>query len=85
MSIEESAKKFVTLANKETLYKTEHEEVRKLMCQLKKSGMSNSEISKLSGEKWSESTVKGYTKGVKVENTARKILDRSGGMGARGG
>ena len=32
--------------------------------------MSNSEISKLSGERWSESTVKGYTKGEKAKNTS---------------
>jgi len=70
MNIEELVKKFVNLASKETLSKTEHVEARKLMCELKKSGMSNQEISTLSGGKWSESTVKGYTKGVKTENTS---------------
>jgi len=70
MNIEELTKKFVNLASKTTLSKTEHVEARKLMCELKKSGMSNQEISTLSGGKWSESTVKGYTKGVKAENTS---------------
>lgn len=71
MNIEELANKFVNLANKTTLLKTEHVEARKLMCQLRKSGMGNAEISKLSGEKWSESTVKGYTKGVKAESPSQ--------------
>jgi len=68
MSIEESTKKFVALASKETLSKAEHEEVRRLMKQLKKMGMSNNEISDLSGGKWSTSTVKFYTPGTKVDN-----------------
>ena len=52
MNIEESAKKFVTLADEPTLSKAEHEEVRELMRQLKKSGMTNKEISELSKGKW---------------------------------
>jgi len=66
MNIEELVKKFVALASKETLSKSENEEARKLMGQLKKAGMSNSEISVLSDGKWSESTVKGYTTGIKT-------------------
>lgn len=68
MNIEELTEKFVALANKETLSKSEHEEARKLMKQLKKGGMSNNEISDLSGGKWSPSTVKFYTPGTKVDN-----------------
>ncbi len=66
MNIEELVKKFVALASKETLSKSENEEARKLMGQLKKAGMSNSEISVLSNGKWSESTVKGYNTGIKT-------------------
>jgi len=68
MTIEELVTKFVMLAIKPTLSKAEHEEGRKLMRQLKKEGMSNEEISELSKGKWSESTVKGYTKGVKASD-----------------
>lgn len=64
MEIEELVKKLVFLAKKPTLSKGEHDEAKKLMIELKKAGMSNSEISKLSGAKWSVPTVKGYTVGV---------------------
>ena len=70
MDIEELIEKFMTLANMEILSKSEHEEARKLMKQLKKAGMSNKEISALSNGKWSESTVKGYTPGIKAINPA---------------
>ena len=66
MTIEELAKRLVILANKTTLSKAEHEETRKAMCQLKKEGMSNEEIARLSDGKWTVSTVKGYTKGIKA-------------------
>jgi hypothetical protein len=66
MSIEELGKKFLNLAKKPMLSKSDHEEIRKLMQQLKNAGMSNEEISKLSNGKWTPSTVKGYTKGIKA-------------------
>ena len=65
MTIEELAKEFATLAGKPTLAKAEHEEARELMRQLKKSGMTNEEISWLSKGKWTTSTVKFYTPGIK--------------------
>jgi phage shock protein A len=65
MNIEELAQTFVTLAGKPTLSKAEHEEARELMRQLKKSGMTNEEISELSKGKWTTSTVKFYTPGIK--------------------
>lgn len=65
MNIEELAQKFVILAGKPTLSKAEHEEARELMRQLKKSGMTNDEISELSKGKWTTSTVKFYTPGIK--------------------
>jgi len=66
MNIEDLAKRFVALASKSILSKAEHEEARNLMRQLKEEGVSNEEISELSGGKWTSSTVKGYTKGVKA-------------------
>jgi DNA-binding transcriptional MerR regulator len=69
MKIEETAAKLVILAGKPTLSKAEHQEVVKLMRLLKQAGMSNEEISTLSKGKWSISTVKGYTKGVKAPHS----------------
>jgi len=65
MNIEELARRFVALANKPILSQVEHDEVRNLMRQLKEEDMSNDEISRLSKGKWTASTVKGYTKGVR--------------------
>ncbi len=70
MNIEELIEKFMILASNDILSKTEHEEARKIMGQLKKAGMSNKEISALSNGKWSESTVKGYTPGIKATSPA---------------
>jgi len=66
MNIEELAKKFIALASKSTLSKAEQEEARDLMRQLKEAGMSNEEISKLSKGKWTPSTIKFYTPGIKA-------------------
>ncbi|MBA7505954.1 hypothetical protein ES706_04634 [subsurface metagenome] len=70
MDLEDITKQLVYLAGKEVLSKNEHEEARKCMRQLKKAGMSNNEISNLSGGKWSTSTVKFYTPGIKATNPA---------------
>ena len=66
MKIEEMAKRFANLSSKSLLSKGELVEARDLMRQLKLKGMSNEEIAELSGGKWTSSTVKGYTKGVKA-------------------
>lgn len=68
MSIEELAKEFVALASKQSLTKAEQEEARQLMRHLKEAGMSNEEISKVSKGKWTPSTVKFYTPGIKPEH-----------------
>lgn len=65
MNIGELVKKFVGLASKPVLTKADHTEVRQLMRQLKKEGMSNEEISELSKGKWTPSTIKFYTPGIK--------------------
>ncbi len=66
MSIEDLVKMFSDLANKQNLLKSEHEEARKLMRQLKEAGMSNDEISEISEGKWSTSTIKFYTPRTKA-------------------
>lgn len=68
MGIEETAAKFSMLAKKAQLTKAELEEAKDQMVILKEAGMTNAEISKLSGGKWSIPTVKGYTGGVQTTN-----------------
>jgi prefoldin subunit 5 len=70
MNVEKLAAELVSLASKPTLTKGELGKARELMRQLKEQGMSNEEIAKLSNGKWSESTVKGYTKGIKAANSS---------------
>lgn len=65
MNLEESVKKFVALASKSSLSKSEQEDARQLMKQLKAGGMTNQQISKLSKGKWTPSTIKFYTPGIK--------------------
>jgi hypothetical protein len=54
---------------------------KELMASLKKSGYTNKEISALTGEKWSEPTVKLYTRGITIkdstpkDNAAKAIAD----------
>jgi len=64
VAMDEPTRRFVHLASQPVLAKADHEEAIALMRALKKSGMSNEEIAKLSNGRWSTSTVKGYTKGV---------------------
>ena len=66
MQIDRLAAGFVALANKQNLSKAEHSEAQRLMHQLKESGMSNDEISKLSNGRWSLSSVKGYNTGIRA-------------------
>jgi DNA-binding transcriptional MerR regulator len=66
MEVDELAARFVALAKKPNLSKAELAEAQRLMRELKKAGMSNEEISKLSGRRWSASSVKGYVPGVRA-------------------
>jgi len=63
--LEELAKKLVNLVGKSSLTKSEQEEARQLMKELKQAGMTNEGISKLSKGRWTPSTVKFYTPGIK--------------------
>lgn len=71
MDLEETISELVSLAGKESLSKAELTQARQLMRTLKGGGMSNLEISAISNGKWSESTVKGYTKGVKAKSPSQ--------------
>lgn len=62
---EELTRRLTVLAETPVLSKGEHKEAVETMRQLKRDGMSNEQIARLSGERWSASTVKGYTKGVR--------------------
>ena len=70
MSVEKLVAEFISLAAKPTLTQSELGKARELMRQLKEQGISNEEIAKLSNGKWSESTVKGYTKGIKAADSS---------------
>ena len=80
MTIEDTVQKLQSLAAKPTLTKAEHKAAQQLMRQLKEAGMSNDQISMLSHGKWTPSTVKGYTPGIKAPSpspwdTAVDVLD----------
>lgn len=66
MDLESVAKELKTLAGRERLAATELDRAKDLMAQLKGMGMSNPEIVELTGGRWSESTAKGYTRGVRT-------------------
>ena len=66
MDFESTAKELKMLGSKEKTTASELDRAKDLMAELKGMGMSNSEIAELSGGRWSESTAKGYTKGVKA-------------------
>jgi len=71
MGIEEIVSGLQNLVSKSILSKSEHESARQLMRQLKLEGMSNEEISRVSYERWTPSTIKGYCTGIKASNPSR--------------
>ena len=66
MELESVAKELRMLAGRERLTGPELDRAKDLMVQLKGMGMSNPEIVELTGGRWSESTAKGYTRGVRA-------------------
>lgn len=68
-SINAVSNQFIALAKKPKLTKSERHEAWQLMGFLKQAGLSNDEISELSGGKWSPNSIKFYTKGVKASPT----------------
>ena len=68
--IEQLIKKLKMLAEIPSLSKAGNEEVTNTMKKLKAAGMSSGEISEASDGRWSPSTVKGRTKGVKAHGSS---------------
>ena len=66
MDLESVARELKMLAARGKLTAPELDRAKDLMAQLKGMGMSNPEIVELTGGRWSESTVKGYTRGVQA-------------------
>jgi len=64
MDIESVAKELKLLAGRDRLTASELERAKDLMVQLKGMDLSNREIADLTGGHWSESTIKGYTRGT---------------------
>jgi hypothetical protein len=62
--MESIARELKLLASRQQLSATELERAKALMVKLKMMGMTNAEINELVGDRWSESTIKGYTRGV---------------------
>jgi len=65
MDLESTARELKMLADKERLAPSELDRAKDLMVEVKRLGMSNPEIVELTGWRWSESTIKGYTRGVR--------------------
>ena len=70
MELETIARELKALASGEKLSPSELDRVKYLMVELKRSGMSNPEIVELTGRRWSESTVRGYTTGIRPADPA---------------
>jgi predicted nucleic acid-binding Zn-ribbon protein len=68
MDLELAARELKMLAGKEGRTAAELDRAKYLMVQLKGMGMSNPEIVELTEGRWSESTIKGYTKGVRAND-----------------
>lgn len=66
MDLESTARELKMLAGRERLAPSELDRARDLMVDLKRLGMSNPEIVELTAGRWSEPTLKGYTRGVKA-------------------
>jgi hypothetical protein len=66
MELERLAKDLMVLARKDDPSPADHQRARSLMKELRKMGMTNGQISELTGARWAETTVKEYTRGVTV-------------------
>jgi len=66
MELESAARELKMLAGRERLSSLELDRAKDLMVELKQQGMLNPEIVELTAGRWSESTVKGYTRGARA-------------------
>jgi len=72
LQVEGLVKQLLDLGARKPLTRVEVAQSKKLMITLKEGGYTNEEISKLTRGAWAESTVKLYTRGVKVLDTSEK-------------
>lgn len=66
MELEQIAKQLKLLAGKDDLGSPDYQRARTLMRELRKMGMTNAQISELTEQRWAETTVKEYTRGVRA-------------------
>lgn len=69
MELEQVAKELLALARRGDLDPSHHQRVRTLMRELRMMGMTNAQISELTHDRWAETTIKEYTRGVTVMNS----------------
>lgn len=70
MELETIVRELKALASKEKLSPVELDRAKYLMVELKRAGMSNAEIVEICGRRWSESTVRGNTTGIRSADPA---------------
>jgi len=69
MELEQVVKELILLARKDDLSPAHHQRARTLMRELRMMGVTNAQISELTKERWAQTTVKEYTRGVTVVNS----------------
>jgi len=70
MELEATATELMALARKQKLLPDELDRAKYLMVALRRLGMSNAEIANLTGKRWSEPTVRGYTAHIRSADPA---------------
>lgn len=68
MQLEQVAKELLVLARRGELDSSHHQRARTLMRELRMMGMTNAQISEFTHDRWAETTIKEYTRGVTVMN-----------------
>jgi hypothetical protein len=68
-SLENILSELQSLAKKQPLKGDDLQRAKELMAMLKKSGYTNKQVSELSGDAWSQHTIKLYTRGVTTTTT----------------
>ena len=71
-AIEDTVSELQLLSKRQPLRDEDLLRAKDLMASLKEAGYTNKEISTLTGEKWSESTVKLYTRGTNTKDSTPK-------------
>ena len=74
-AIEDTVSELQLLSKRQPLRDEDLLRAKDLMASLKEAGYTNKEISTLTGEKWSESTVKLYTDSTPKDNASKVIAE----------